>query len=653
MSESDTSAWPSVDGGQLPLLYHTARNMESQQLLGIAERKLRHLVVPSVPVDFDARYESSVPESLSVRSEPLAANNATLRRCLSTASRGRFRTLTAGLAAGEVTFRNRTVAVDGPRGVDWLGETLPAPSTLWGIQFYGFTFLAWPVLGYADVESCRPVVGRLRDWIDDWVATADTEIGRPGYLRRVWTPHAVSLRVVHLARYYAWSVDDHGSTRARLLRQLLYKNATFLSKHVEHDVGGNHLIENGAALAVAGLFFDTDGSALLRRGIDVLETAAAQFLDDGGHFERSPMYHAIALTRYLTVLDLLERTGRDVPHALSQVAVAAARYLDALRPPDGRFPLLNDAAFGMSLPMDTCLDYARSVGIDPGGAAEPGRSPVPGSNRLAASGYYWIGDGTDRLLVDGGAVGPSHLPAHSHNDHFTVLWWVDGRRVLCDTGVYEYLQTDQRQYARSVASHNTVQYGDLEPIPIGGSYLFGRRIEPTVRYGNEDGVTFLDGSYTRQISRNDQYRHRRRLYGGDDWWLVWDRVTASNPDRVRSRLHFDPAVRIEPTPETDRSRLQIHRADAGSEPLAYCLPMNADSLSRSQSRYFPTFGSTVPRTCLTLHSRGDDVTVGYLLSRSPHDSVSVSSRGNAPDELTLDDQTRTLPATGPLPGPDQ
>ncbi|MBV0902730.1 alginate lyase family protein [Haloarcula salina] len=645
MSESDTSLWAFADAGRSPLLYHTARNMQSRQILGIAERKLRHLVVPSIPIDFDARYESAIPEPLSVRSEPIAANTATLRGCLSPTARMRFRRLTDGLGAGEVTFRNRTVAVDGPRGVDWLGESVPSPSTLWGVQFYGLTFLVWPVLGYGAVDSCRPIAETLRDWIDDWSTADGTEIGRAAYLRRVWTPHTVSLRVIHLVRYYAWAVDDHGTEHARLLRRLIYKNAGFLSNHVEHDVGGNHLIENGAALALAGLFFEADGSGFLRQGVDVLQTAAAQFLADGGHFELSPMYHVITLTRYLTVCDLLERTGREVPRDLWRTTAAAARHLDALRPPDGRLPLLNDAAFGMALPMDACLDYARSVGIDIDASAEAEQSPLPDQNGLEASGYYWIGDGTDRLLADGGAVGPPHLPAHSHNDHFAVLWWVDGQRLLCDTGVYEYLPTDERQHARSVAAHNTVQYGALEPIPIGGSYLFGRRIEPTIRYGTDDGIAYFDGSYTRHISRDGRYRHRRRIYGGDDWWLVWDRLTASAPDRVRSRLHFDPAVRIEPDPEPDRSRVQVHRAERDSDPLAYCHPVDARSVSRSQSRYFPAFGQSVPRTCLTLHSHGEDVSLGYLLSRHSYDAVGVSSGDAASVELSLDGRTQVLPAT--------
>lgn len=72
------------------------------------------------------------------------------------------------------------------------------------------------------------------------------------------------------------------------------------------------------------------------------------------------------------------------------------------------------------------------------------------------TGYYWLDTDDGRLLVDGSPVGPSHTPSHSHNDMLSVLVWADGRCVLTDTGVYEYADNERRQYARSVAGHNTV-----------------------------------------------------------------------------------------------------------------------------------------------------------------------------------------------------
>ncbi|MFC6755692.1 heparinase II/III family protein [Halomicroarcula sp. GCM10025894] len=121
---------------------------------------------------------------------------------------------------------------------------------------------------------------------------------------------------------------------------------------------------------MAGALFDGEGEAWLQQGVDVLREARDQFLADGGHFERSPMYHSIALVRYLTAVDLLRRQGRSVPTELREVALEATAFLQRLRPPDDRIPLLNDAVFGEAPPLSAVCRYADAVGVD--ATATPG-----------------------------------------------------------------------------------------------------------------------------------------------------------------------------------------------------------------------------------------------------------------------------------------
>lgn len=628
-----------LDPSVAPILFATVSNMEPQQLIGVAERSLRHLVVPSLPFDADEYYDRMVPSSLVIEPDAIRENTTTLRRCLSPGERRRSRELATATTDGNVTFLNQTVTVDGTGGVDWFEETDSGQSPLWLLKFRGFEFLKWAYLGYDDPSACPQVVDVFWKWLQDWDEAEATRIGRTAYLRRAWTPHAVSLRLLNLSRLWAWQRAD--SEHDALVSRLLVRNVAFLSNHVEHDVGGNHLIENGAALAMAGLLLGDTGSEWRRQGVDVLTAATDQFLDDGGHFELSTMYHVLTLTRYLTVVDLLRRSGLSPPPALCEVATRGTRFLRAITPPDGRLPLLNDAVSGEAIRPSSCLRYAEAVGID------PGPSDV---DALAASGYYWLGDGDDRLLVDGGEIGPAHLPGHSHNDQFAVLLWVDGRQVLTDTGTYEYASDWKRQHARSVAAHNTVQYGDVEPIAIGGRYLLGRRFDPPVDYGDTDGVTYFDGIYSRKTAFRRLYTHRRRIYAADDWWLVWDTVDATDPGLVRSRLHVAPGLEVETVCNTDQPRFDVREdRDTGdrtdSEPLAHVVPLDADGATVSTSPYFPKFGRAVTRPKISLESDGESVAFGFLLSTRPYHSVSVEHHERAVTGISLDDHYRTLPTT--------
>ncbi len=79
----------------------------------------------------------------------------------------------------------------------------------------------------------------------------------------------------------------------------------FLRKRLEVHLLGNHLFANAKALVFAGLYFSGDeAEEWLQKGLSILEREVPeQVLGDGGHFERSPMYHSIILE------DLLDLVG--------------------------------------------------------------------------------------------------------------------------------------------------------------------------------------------------------------------------------------------------------------------------------------------------------------------------------------------------------
>lgn len=584
-----------------PLFYHTLTKMERRQLVGVAERTVRQQLLPALPVDFHARYERQIPDHVPVDTGPVQTNNETLRECLPAATQERYRRLADEATAGTLTFLHTAIDVTDDGRVEWFPDAAESLPALWALKFHGFEFLTWPVFGPSDASSTD---GQTQDWVEqalrDWDDDEATRIGAPGYLRRAWTPHAVSLRILNQCRYDAWCDSDDTAFRRRL-RRCVYRNACFLATHVEHDVGGNHLVENAIALVMAGIVVDEE-TGWLQTGLDLLDDASEQFLPDGGHFERSPMYHTITLTRYLTAIDLLRGVDRQPPDSVVRAAERAAGFLHALRPPDGEIPLLNDAVFGEALPLDSCLAYARAVGCLP--AEESRRTALP------TSGYYWVGQGADRLLVDGGPFGPPHLPAHSHNDCLSVCLWLDGTRVVCDTGTYEYAPTARRQYARSVQSHSTVQVGQTEPVDIGGQYLAGRRIDPSVQYVTTPSLTMFDGAYRARGLLSDGYTHRRRIYGDGDWWLLQDRVDNAGGRPVRSRLHLHPAVEVER--DGRQCSLLVEGDRCGS-----ILPVGVSDISETTTPYFPEFGRAERRSTLVFDLPTDDPSGDLFVSTDP------------------------------------
>ncbi|WP_166035438.1 heparinase II/III family protein [Halorussus pelagicus] len=593
------------------LVFKTAINKRPVQLAGVVKRKLRNAVLPQLPFDFDARYERRVPATLRPTPGPIRANSTTLRRALSNGEQRERGRKATNFANGEVTFLNRTLSFEDPSDVDADDERAGSFPRLWKLKLDAFEPTSWVTLGLPDSEEAAEA---LDMWIDSWLAS--NRIGdREGYLRRAWAPYAVSLRIVNWCRYCAWkgteAVDE-------ALVRATYKNALFLSNHVEWDVDGNHLVENGAALVVAGIFFEEHDQNWLEAGLDVLETVAqTQFCEDGCHFERSPMYHILVLTRLLTVLDLLSETGHSWPTELEEIASAATGFLSTIRPPDGRIPLLNDSVFGEALKLDSCLRYAESVGV----TGEEPRSTLDGS------GYCWLGAGKNRLLLDCGAPGPSHLLAHAHNDALSVLAWVDGDRVLTDTGCFDYKPGKRRTAARSVEGHNTVQVGEKEPADIGHRFLMAHRVEPESTYV-DGSVAAVDGRYRAESG----YRHRRRVYYADSWWLVEDEVTGTD-DPMVSRLHIHPAVE-----STGMDPIELSQDGA---PKGQIWPLDVGDVGRTTSEYYPRFGVAETRPVLKF-TTGDGVS-RYLFSAKRRSDVGLETDRDGTRTVSIDGVKYELP----------
>ena len=631
-----------MNADSIQLYGHTLARMEPAQLVGMATRKARETCLPQLPIDIDERYDREVPAAPTTDIDPIAADLERTRAALSAETRRCFRDRCERAADGNVRFLARSLEFDPPSDIDWFDPQFDRFPFLWRLKLYAFEPLRWAVLGFDDPADAPDRVVRTFDaWLSDWIETV--QMGRPGYLRGTWTPWAVSLRIQTLARYLAWRENSSVTTRSEAkpvtaddLRREIYKNALFQANHVERGVGGNHLVENGAALLTAGVLFRDADREWYKRGRSFLGRAGAkQFLADGGHFERSLMYHALVTTRYVTACSLLGASGRAVPAWLREMTRRAVEFLAHLRPPDGRIPLFNDAVFGQSLPLDACLAYASAAGVGP----DPERQPGPHSvGEVNESGYYWLDTDIGRLLVDGGPVGPRHLPGHSHNDMLSFVLWADGNRVITDTGAFSYAADDRRQYARGVAGHNTVQVGDREPIPIGGRYLMGARTAPDIRFDG-GSPTVCDGYYETAAKAPASYRHRRSIVTSDSWWLVWDDVRGRDvrDERVTSRLHFHPDVSV----DVDSSERVVEASQTEREngegatgaPLLRVRAFGADNVGTTTSEYYPRFGVSKARTTLELdlRSTGDAVTMGVLITEPETDgSAAIQVESDRP-----------------------
>jgi hypothetical protein len=272
------------------------------------------------------------------------------------------------------------------------------------------------------------------------------------------------------------------------------------------------------------------------------------------------------------------------------------------------------------------LTYAESVGIS---GTDNGRAQA-----LDASGYYWLGGESDAMLCAGGPIAISHLPAHAHVHPAHVSLYLDGLPILTDTGTYTYASGQQRTAARSISGHNTVQFGQREPVAIADSFLMGAPIRPEATLTTSN-VTALITAYDTTFDRS--YSHRRILYHADDWWFVWDTVDANEAAEAVARYHCHPSVEVT---ADDGGGYRLARPSGAR---CHVRSLRVDSTTVQRSEYYPEFGVVQERPVLTLQSDADCSHAMGCLFQTGETAVDLSTDRGNPTNLTVGENTYELP----------
>ena len=519
----------------LARLYHTVRHLRLRQIAWQIRRKI---FPPKLAVT--SGLPACEPERLSLLpfpSKPLTH-----------------------LDAGRFNFLNREVDLGLP--IDWNAEHLPL---LWRYNLHYFDYLQQPSMTW-DVGSAV---------MSDWVERHRVRKEGVG-----WQPYPISLRIVNWIKFLC-----HHEKFPPLLCQSLAAQGENLSRQIEYQILGNHLFSNGKALWFAGAFLQQQQWLRIGRTI-ILDQLKEQFLPDGGHFELSPMYHALAVEDLLDLINLCQVLGdRVAVSELQRTAQIALQWLAELVDSSGRFPLLNDSAYSIAPTQDDLARYSRRLGLEPG-PRQVQRQFDHGWTGRNLSGYWVLENKAMRIIFDTAPLGSDYLPGHAHCDMLSVLMDFREQNVLCDTGVFEYAEGARRTYSRSTAAHNTVVLDGLEQAEIWKSFRVGRRGHPQEMKITSSELSCEHTGFAIWQRGLDHRRTIRLLENGFEWV---DHVQGPGEHRFEAYFHFAPDVEITSGVE---SRFSL------SNGLVF--DVRGCSASLMSSEYYPQFGVVQERPCLLL-----------------------------------------------------
>jgi uncharacterized heparinase superfamily protein len=350
---------------------------------------------------------------------------------------------------------------------DW-NEAVREPNArelLWQYRFHDFEDLVAAGAqvdrvdgGHEAGESGRRALHA--DWIARWIAAF------PPLAPAAWDPYPVSMRVGNWVRWAlaGGALDD--AARASMARQLRH-----LQQRLEFHLRANHLLENAKALYLGGSFLaGAEADRWRARGRVLLrEQVAEQVLADGGHCERSPMYHALMLGALQDCASCARAYGDEaLAEELAPTLAAMDRWLRAMTHPDGGIAFFQDACHGVALqPADL---HARSAAL-----CEMDDSPFPGALHFKASGFVRLQRDDALLLLDAGAPGPAWQPGHAHAGALSIEFSLGAQRVLVNTGTSCYGSSPERLRQRGTLAHNTVCLAGRDSSEVWSGFRVARR----------------------------------------------------------------------------------------------------------------------------------------------------------------------------------
>lgn len=378
-------------------------------------------------------------------------------------------------------------------------------------------------------------------------------------LKNANEPFPTSMRIINWVKF----ILKYNFFSHRILSSL-YSQLYVLNDNKEYHLLGNHLLENGFALVFGGVFFQdkyifNQGKSL------ILEQLEEQILNDGAHFELSPMYHSLMLHRVLDILNILQSNSQLIDKILGNQdyfvdfikgkALIMAGWLVKIMYKDGTIPHFNDSTDGIALEPKKLLNYAHLLGLKISGY------------ELSDSGFRKLKNENFTIIVKAGNIGPDYIPGHAHADSLSFECRIASHPFIVDTGISTYEKNEIRQMQRSTMMHNTVSVKYRNSSNVWGGFRVAHRASAFI----------ISESATNLLTYHNGYEspHQRDFILSETAYYIVDEIYSKS---AVATFHFHPNIdlkMVENGIKTNIAMITFEGAkDIRVSDYQYCLGFN-------------------------------------------------------------------------------
>ncbi|WP_241143799.1 heparinase II/III domain-containing protein [Cognataquiflexum rubidum] len=354
---------------------------------------------------------------------------------------------------------------------------------------YSFRFLNLTNCFIEEVDWNFEVYGKLWNYnlqYMDWLKQNSLSIQQSKDLayslyQKLWEgslllePYPTSLRIMNGIRFLSANEDIN-------LGQYIKAEANFLTKRIEYHLLANHLLENAFAVYMAGSFFINDqwirlGEKILRKELN------EQILEDGAHFELSPMYHQIIFFRVLEFLTY-ESPDTTLYSFVKEKALKMLSWLKTITFRNGEIPHFNDSTNSIAPSSSQLFHIAEKIGLK-----------EETNHVLNESGYRKYENENFELIIDVHGISPTYQPGHAHADTFSFCLNHKNKPVIVDQGISTYNISERRKYERSTPAHNTLSINGNDSAEVWSGFRVGRKLAIKIKADKNNHLVAIHNGY--------------------------------------------------------------------------------------------------------------------------------------------------------------
>jgi hypothetical protein len=282
-----------------------------------------------------------------------------------------------------------------------------------------------------------------------------------------------------------------------------------------------------------------------------------QILDDGFHWEQSPMYHVEVLLSLFDVIETAAKYEIKIDKTITNAAEKMTYAIVKSQKPNhhqllqsdsddtdvrdilARAALIFNNGIFKSFAFKTISYPYDDNQIKAYEKIESKQYPFE-SIALEESGNYYFRSGWNEedsfLHFFCGDLGSGH--GHSNLLHFDFTYGKND--ILVDSGRYTYTDCEERYSLKSTKYHNSIMMDDIDYAPVKDSWTYSSK--PTFIKGSfieKENYKFVNGFNSSYLNINESLIERKILQLNKELVVIFDNITCNNKHKINRYFHFD------------------------------------------------------------------------------------------------------------------